>query len=75
MKILLNILICLVMSRTASLFALDGTKIAFNAKTNKHPLQYEINEPMVFTFSLDLKGQELNAPLTIEWTRTGDDGV
>ena len=75
MKILLNILICLVMSLTASLFAFDSTKIAFNAKTNKHPLQYEINEPMVFTFSLDLKGQELDAPLTIEWTRTGDDGM
>ena len=58
-----------------SLFALDCTKIAFNAKTNKHPLQYEIGEPMVFTFTLNLKGQELEAPLTIEWTRTGDDGL
>ena len=58
-----------------SLFAIDGAKIAFNAKTDKHPLKYEIDEPMVFTFTFDLKGQELDAPLTIEWTRTGDDGV
>ena len=75
MKSILTISICLLLSLTASLSALDGTRIAFNAKTNKHPLQYEIDEPMVFTFTLDLKGQELDAPLTIEWTRTGDDGV
>ena len=75
MKSLLNMLLCFVMLSAASLFALDGTNIAFNAKTNKHPLMYEIDEPMVFTFTLDLKGQNLDAPLTIEWTRTGDDGV
>ena len=75
MKNHLRITFCLAMLLAASLSALDGTKIAFNAKTDKHPLKYEINEPMVFTFSLDLKGQELEAPLTIEWTRTGDDGV
>ena len=59
----------------SSLFAIDGNNFAFNAKTDKHPLQYELNEPMVFTFSFDLKGQELDAPLTIEWNRYGDDGV
>ena len=75
MKSLLNMLLCFAMLPTTALFALDGTKIAFNAKTNKHPLKYEIDEPMVFTFTLDLKGQNLDAPLTIEWTRTGDDGA
>ena len=75
MKRLLSTSLWFAISLAASLFALDGTKIAFNAKTDKHPLQYEINEPMVFTFTLDLKGQELDAPLTIEWTRTGDDGL
>ena len=75
MKNLLNIALCFIMLQAMSLFALDGTNIAFNAKTNKHPLQYEIDEPMVFTFILDLKGQQLETPLTIEWTRTGDDGV
>lgn len=75
MKNLLKVSLCLAILFATSMFALDGTKIAFNAKTDKHPLQYEIDEPMVFTFSIDLKGQELEAPLTIEWTRTGDDGL
>ncbi len=68
-------LLCFTILSAASLFALDGAKIAFNAKTDKHPLKYEIDEPIVFTFTVDLKGQNLDAPLTIEWTRTGDDGV
>ena len=44
MKSLLNMLLCFAMLPTTALFALDGTKIAFNAKTNKHPLKYEIDD-------------------------------
>jgi len=75
MKKYWRISFCAVLLLAVSLFALDGKNFAFNATTNKHPLQYEIDEPMVFTFIVDLKGQELEAPLTIEWSRAGDDGL
>lgn len=75
MKNILKLSLCIAMLLATPLFAIDGANFAFNAKTDKHPLQYDIDEPMVFTFVFDLKGQELDTPLTVEWTRTGDDGL
>jgi len=75
MKKLLNVFAALCMLISLSAAALDSTKIFFDLQTDKNPLTYEINEPMVFTFAIDLKGEILDAPLKLEWSRAGDDGV
>lgn len=51
---------------------INPEKVTFAGKTGK--AFFNPGEEMVFTFLVDVNGQKPDKPLSIAWTRTGDDG-
>ncbi len=54
---------------------IDLNRVQLSFTTDKNPVDYDVNEDMNFTLSVDLDGQTLEGEHFIEWKSSSDDGV
>ena len=74
-----RLLFAIVLTSAAALHGAEPKDIKLKAKTDKeNPIDYKVGEPIRFDFFIDgvtNLPEEVQAPLHVIWTRTGDDGV
>ncbi len=54
---------------------IDLNRVQLSFTTDKDPVDYQVDEEMIFTIDLDLGGQTLAGEHFIDWKSSSDDGV